>query len=111
LIQAAVTSGIIFLVGLSIIPQAYLHDAFAEHTEISICNDSHETGPCIHGDGFNCPLYELIVPHEYASGHDQLLNEPNSALFDHKSDVTSLIFEDRHSNTSGRGPPYRQINA
>ena len=99
------SAGILLLVVLTIVPRTYLHDAFAEHIEISVCTDSHENGPCIHQDGFNCALYELIVPHEYEPIQDQHSVSYFQFAFRYSAKLTSSKVQFRHSARLDRGPP------
>jgi hypothetical protein len=86
-------------------PKTFLHDVFANHTDVTSCNDSGINGACIHKQGFNCQLTDLVVPSVYT------VNELRSATIPLFSPVQNYIFkltipENNYSVSQGRGPPF-----
>ncbi|HUQ67740.1 MAG TPA: hypothetical protein VM101_16375 [Flavitalea sp.] len=57
--------GLVLLMLLSIMPKILLHDVFADHSDVTSCNDSSVYGPCIHQQGYNCQQTDLVVPGAY----------------------------------------------
>ena len=100
-----VASGLLLLMVLSIMPKTFLHELFANHQDVEVCNDSKVQGPCIHKQGYSCQQADLVVPSAYTCS-DADLEKDFSFLIVETSDYTSALLSDFHSFSSGRGPPY-----
>jgi hypothetical protein len=90
---------------LSVMPKIFLHELFANHQDVEVCNDSKVQGPCIHKQGYSCQQADLVVPSSYTC-NDAGFEKHHSFVPIEASDVTSLLLLNFHSSTSGRGPPF-----
>lgn len=97
--------GAMMLVIVSITPRLYLHDLFANHTDVSYCNHSQEAGPCIHAQGYNCQLNELVVPGEYMQSAEICKDLPINFNSTPGNNFPPFIIQNINSDMSGRSPP------
>jgi len=100
-----VVTGLLLLMLLSVMPKTYLHELFADHTDVTACNDSDIQGPCIHNQGDNCQQTDNVVPSSYLFT-DLFFSidrgyEPVSKIV-----FCSSVLQNSHSAISDRGPPF-----
>ena len=99
-----VASGLLLLMVLSIMPKTFLHELFANHQDVEVCNDSKVQGPCIHKQGYSCQQSDLVVPSSYTCT-DADLEKDFSFVIVEASACSSALLSNFHSSSSGRGPP------